>query len=217
MAPAEVNPMFFRDRAEAANLLAYKLAQYKGQNPLVLAIPRGAVPMAKIIADELNGELDVVLVAKIPAPINHEFAIGSVTENGLTYIADWAAESGATQEYIDEQVELLLKKMHARRNQYTALLTPINAKDRIVIIIDDGLATGATMIAALHSIRKMQPKLLVMAVPVASPSALEEAKKYADVVVFLLAPMHFRAVGQFYESFPQVSDEEVIEILQNRT
>lgn len=85
-----------------------------------------------------------------------------------------------------------------------------------MIIIDDGLATGATMIAALHSIRKMQPKLLVMAVPVASPSALDEVKKYADVVVCLLAPMYFRAVGLFYESFPQVSDEEVIEILQSK-
>lgn len=216
MAPVELNPMFFHDRADAASQLAHKLAQYKGQHPLVLAIPRGAVPMAKIIADKLEGELDVVLVAKISAPINHEFAIGSVTENGLTYIADWATESGATQEYINEQVELLLKKMRERRNQYTALLTPINAKDRIVIIIDDGLATGATMIAALHSIRKMQPKLLVMAVPVASLSALDEVKKYADVVVCLLAPMYFRAVGLFYESFPQVSDEEVIEILQSK-
>lgn len=216
MALAEVNPMFFHDRAEAANLLANKLAQYKGQHPLVLAIPRGAVPMAKIIADELEGELDVVLVAKIPAPMNPEVAIGAIAENGWAHIAEWAFESGATPEYIEEQIELLLKKIHDRRNQYSALHPPISCKDRIVIVVDDGLATGATMISALHSVREMEPKELVMAVPVSPPQALDDVKKHADVIVFLVKSTNFHAVGQFYERFPQVSDEEVIEILQTK-
>jgi len=215
MALAEVNSMFFHDRAEAASLMARKLTQYKGQHPLVLAIPRGAVPMAKIIADELEGELDVVLVAKIPAPINPEFAVGAIAENGSVHIAEWAFESGATPEYIEEQIELLLKKIHNRRKQYTALHPPISCKDRVVIVVDDGLATGATMISALQSVRQMEPRVLVMAVPVSPPKALEEVKKHADVIIFLVESANFRAVGQFYERFPQVTDEEVIEILQS--
>ncbi|HZV97431.1 MAG TPA: phosphoribosyltransferase family protein [Methylophilaceae bacterium] len=205
--------MFFNDRIDAAVLLAQKLARYKNKNPLILAIPRGAVPMAKVIADKLNGDLDVVLVSKLPAPMNPEFAIGAIAENGWTHIADWAADTGATPEYIEEQKKAQLEKMRQRRKQYTALLEPIDCRDRITIVVDDGLATGATMITALHSLRKMEPKELVVAVPVSSPTALAEVEKYADTVIFLLAPMFFRAVGQFYAEFPQVSDKEVMETL----
>jgi predicted phosphoribosyltransferase len=206
--------MHFHNRAEAAHLLAEKLAQYAGQHPLILAIPRGAVPMGKIIADTLDGDLDLVLAAKIPAPGNPEFAIGTVSENGWTQVANWASEVGATPEYIAGQRQMLMEKMHRRRLQYTALKTPVSCEGRIIIVVDDGLATGMTMIGALDALKKCSPQKLVVAVPVASLQALEDVGPHADDVVCLASPRHFQSVGQHYDDFSQVSDEEVANLLK---
>ncbi len=206
--------MQYRNRDEAARLLAERLANFKGRNPLILAIPRGAVPMAKLIADELDGEVDVVLVRKLGAPGNPEFAIGSVDETGWAYIADYAVSVGGGKEYIEAEKERQLETMRKRRAQYTPVRPPIDPAGRVVIVVDDGLATGATMISALHSLKAKNPKLLICAVPVSPPDTIQKVTEYADQVVCLQTPPNFYAVGQFYMEFTQVTDEEVIRILK---
>jgi predicted phosphoribosyltransferase len=205
----------FPDRESAARELAQQLAAWRGQRPLVLAIPRGAVPMGKIIADALDGELDVALVRKLGAPGNPEFAIGSVDETGHVYVADHARQLGISERYIEQEKTAQLATMRKRRAEYTPVRPPIDPRDRIVIVVDDGIATGSTMIAALRAVRARQPKRLIAAVGVAPPETLERLRREADEVVCLAAPVHFYAVGQFFADFPQVSDEEVIACLKS--
>jgi len=204
----------FRDRHDAATRLAERLDAYRGKNPLILAIPRGAVPMAKLIAEKLEGEFDVVLVRKLRAPHQPELAIGSVDESGWTFVADYAETYGANSAFIESEKQTQLQTMRQRRAQYTPVRAPIDPAGRIVIVIDDGLATGSTMISALHSLRARGPAELICAVPVSPPETLEKIKPMADQVICLEAPVFFQAVGQFYEHFAQVEDEEVIETLK---
>jgi predicted phosphoribosyltransferase len=192
--------MFF-NRDEAANMLAERLSAYKGKNPLILAIPRGAVPMAKIIAEALGGTYDVVLVRKLRAPLYPEFAIGSVDESGWTYIADYATSAGADSEYIEYEKQSQMEVIKKRRAQYTPIRPPIDPAGRIVIVIDDGL-------------HNRKPAKLICAVPVSPPDTLKKIAELADEVICLETPNDFQAVGQFYVHFPQVEDDEVIEILQ---
>lgn len=205
--------MIFQNRIDAGEKLAAALSEYRGKNPLILAIPRGAVPMGKVIADELGGELDLVLVHKIGAPGNPEFAIGSVDESGWVYLAEYASDVGASESYISREVASQLETIRRRRAQYTPVRPPIDPSGRIIIVIDDGLATGSTMIAALHALRAKNPAELICAVPVAPPDTVEKVRESADRVVCLSTPINFQAVAQFYADFPQVTDDEVIATL----
>jgi len=204
----------FNNRAEAAEKLAEKLGHYRGKHPLVLAIPRGAVPMAKIIAEKLGGSYDVVLVRKLRAPFNRELAIGSVDESGWVYLADYTKSVGASDEYIAAEKKIQMDTIRERREQYTPVRPPISPAGRIVIVVDDGLATGATMISALHGLQKQRVEKLICAVPVSPADTLRKVAKIADEVVCLDTPDDFQAVGQFYYDFPQVEDHEVMEILR---
>ena len=201
----------FSNRTDAAEKLAEKLMMYQGKNPIILAVPRGAVLMAKIIAKRLGGSYDLVLVRKLCAPMYKELAIGSVDESGWTYISDLAASVGDDSGYIASERQAQVDVIHQRRLQYTPLRPPIDTSGRIVV--DDGLATGATMIAALHGLRNRKPSKLICAVPVSPVETLYKIAEFADEVVCLETPAEFKSVGQFYEDFPQINDEEVIKIL----
>ena len=196
-------------------LLAQRLsAYYKNKNPLVLAIPRGAIGMAEIIADTLGGELDVVLVHKLGAPGEPELAIGAIDETGNVFLSGYSLD--IDRAYLEAERQAQLEVLRKRRARYTPSRGPIDPHDRIVIVVDDGIATGSTMTAALRAIRRSKPKKLVGAVAVASPSAARAMSREADAIVCLDVPAEFYAVGQFFEDFSQVSDEEVTAILQKR-
>lgn len=206
----------FTNRKQAAHRLVEHLEKYRGQRPLVLAIPRGAVPMGKIIADALDGELDVVLVHKLGAPGEPELAIGAVGESGHVFTGENAERLGVSQDYIDREAENQLQVLKQRRETYTPEREPVDPAGRTVIVVDDGVATGATMIAALRTIREAKPERLVAAVAVAPTASLQKLRKHADEVICLEVPEVFMAVGQAFMEFESVSDEDAIRILQSR-
>lgn len=208
-----INAQRFVSREQAAELLAQELIRYKGRHPLLLAIPRGAVPMGSLIARLLDGELDIVLTHKLCAPMDPEYAIGAIDESGWVYISPVAARAGISPSYLEREKERQLDSLKHRRIRFKSGKKPAAVKGRIAIVVDDGLATGATMIAALHAIRAREPARLICAIPVAPSDTLDRVSELADEVICLQVPDDFRSVGQFYQHFPQVEEDEVIRIL----
>ncbi len=208
----------FKDRLDAAQQLAHALAAYRGQHPLILAIPRGAVPMGQWIARQLGGELDVVLVRKLRAPYQDELAVGAIDESGASFIAPWAKDVGADTAYLHLEKARQMHTLRQRRALYTPVHTALPPRGRTVIVVDDGLATGATMTAALQAVRRQAPAKLVCAVPVASAEALQKVRALADDTICLSTPPDFQAVAQFYRHFPTIEDAQVVALLgQHKT
>jgi putative phosphoribosyl transferase len=206
--------MVFQNRLEAASLLLDKLSPYKNQNAVVAGIPRGAMPMARLIAEGLGGELTAVLVRKISAPDNEEFAIGSVGLSGNIQLSPWAG-SYADSAYLEEEIEREKAVLQERQRRYR-LRAPV-FKGRTVIIVDDGIATGATTLSAIKEVRSWGAHKIVLAVPISSKEAAEALRGEVDEFIALTVPEFMSSVGEFYRSFPQVSDREVGEILKGST
>lgn len=209
--------MQFTDRHQAGRLLAKQLSRLKDQHPVVLALPRGGVPVGYEIARALGAPLDLVLVRKIGAPDQPELAIGAVA-NGEhpelvtdPQLASWLA---VPPDYLEATKGRELQEIERRRKLYFGDHAAVEVRGRPAILVDDGIATGATMRAALRATRRRAPARLVLAVPVASSDTLERLRGEADEVVCLDTPVGFMAVGQFYRQFPQLQDAEVIELLE---
>jgi predicted phosphoribosyltransferase len=205
----------FRDREDAARQLAAKLKGRPLSDPLVLAIPRGGVVTGIVLARDLGADLDVVLSRKLRAPYQPELAIGAITEDGQVYL------NPSSEEFLDEVEGYLtaerrhqLEEIARRKKLFRAVQPRAEIADRSVIVTDDGIATGSTMIAALQAVKAQNPRELIVAVPVAAPDRLEDVRRWCDEVVCLHTPEFFWAVGQFYLDFAPVGDEQAVRLLR---
>jgi predicted phosphoribosyltransferase len=204
----------FRNRGDGGRQLGERMKGRELRDPLVLAIPRGGVATGLALARELGAELDVVLSRKLRAPFQPEYAIGAIAEDGHVTLNPDAGAAGASEEYLEEEKRHQLGEIARRKKLFRAARPAAPIEGRSVIVTDDGIATGSTMIAALQAVRAQKPHELIMAVPVAPPERLEHMRHLCDEVVCLLAPEDFYAVGQFYEEFNTVEDEEVVRMLR---
>jgi putative phosphoribosyl transferase len=206
----------FEDRADAGRQLAAALGTLKLTDPVVLALPRGGVPVALEVARALHAPLDLLLVRKIGAPWQSELAVGAVAEGESPVVVTDSrtlALSGDGLHYVQEQAKVELNEIERRRALYLHGRERVPLKGREVVLVDDGIATGTTVRAALKAIRRAGPARLVLAVPVGPPDTLEQLSREVDRLVCLHCPQFFRAVGQFYADFRQVDDDEVIQAL----
>ena len=198
-----------KDRKEAGMLLSQKLEKYQHTDTIILAVPRGGVPIGYEIAKNLNLPLDIILSKKIGHPFNKEFAIGAVSLDS-TIIDEYP---DIPKEYIEREIKNLRESMKDKYNLYRDYRKPDDIKGKTVIVVDDGIATGNTLLASLAMLRKRHPKKIIVAVPVVPFDTVKVFEQNTDEFVYLMAPKDFRGVGRFYESFDQVSDEEVVRML----
>ena len=210
----------FKNRIEAGKELAKRIKELNLKNPFVLALPRGGVPVGFEVAKELNAPLDILFVKKIPSPLNNEAAIGSVSESGLVFInkkaVDYLNSRGIVvdEEYIQQKAMEKIQEMAKKREKYQIEQIPIEGKD--IIIVDDGIATGASMYLAANTVVREYPNTITIAAPVApgDKEVEEMLKGVCNNLVILHTPPMFMSVGEWYEDFHQLSDEEVINYLK---
>jgi len=206
----------FANRVAAGDALAEALTYYRGADVLVLGLPRGGVPVAARVAEALGAELDVIVSRKLTSPISAELAIGAITADGERFLNEGLiSELAVSDVYLSAVTDLEQKEARLREAQFRGTRPVPMIAGRIVILVDDGLATGATMHAAVQSVRKQRPAHLIVAVPVGSREACEALAREADEVVCPWRPEPFGAIGQYYENFVQTSDEAVREILEH--
>ena len=207
----------FKNRSEAGRKLAPRLVEFKHETPVVLALPRGGVPVAYEVAVALDAPLDVNVVRKLGAPGQPELGIGAVVDGDhhLSVLnEDVMSVLTVSEEYLEREVAVQLQEIRRRQELYRGGHPPIDVVGRTVIVVDDGIATGGSVRAALRGLRRRSPRRLVLAVPVAPPETVESLQPEADVLICLSTPLFFHAVGQFYDDFRQTTDEEVIRLLE---
>ncbi|MBI2147218.1 phosphoribosyltransferase [Candidatus Woesearchaeota archaeon] len=205
----------FRNRTHAGQLLAKQLTKYKTKKGvLVLAIPRGGVAVAREIADELHAPLDVVIVRKIGAPGNEELAIGAASHDDVVLNKDVISYLGVSPSLLQQKIQEKQKEVKERYHLFRGKKKPYDVKNKIIVLVDDGVATGATISAAIIVLKNQKPKKIVVAIPVAPPDTVQRLQKEADEVICLETPLAFMAIGQFYGDFTQVEDDEVVRLLQ---
>ncbi|HXF81818.1 MAG TPA: phosphoribosyltransferase [bacterium] len=209
--------MTFRDRRDAGRRLAEALEGYRARQPYVLGIPRGGIVVAYEVAKALDAPLDVVIPRKLRAPYNPELAIGAVANDGTVYYdTPLVGALKVPEDYLQDEIAFQLAEIRRRQAAYRGDRPLPRLEGRAAIVVDDGIATGSTMIAALRAVRKLAPAAMVAAIPVAPPESYESLRAEADDVVCLMTPLTFYAVGQFYDDFNQVTDEEAVALLQRR-
>ena len=207
----------FRDRRDAGRQLAARLASFRGSDPVVLALPRGGVPVGAEIARTLDAALDIALVRKIGVPFQRELAVAAVLEGAEPVIVvdePIRVEAGVQQSYIDQQARIELAEIGRRRRAYLGDRAPLPIAGRTTIVVDDGIATGTTVRAAIKGLRQRDPARIVLAVPVGPPDTLARLRVEVDDLVCLAQPEVFGAIGLFYVDFHQLSDEEVVQALR---
>lgn len=207
--------ILFKDRKDAGQKLALKLTKYKNlSNTIVLGLPRGGVVIAAEISKSLKLPLDIIVIRKMGAPFNPELAIGAVDDEGHRILNDAVIEDlNIDSSYVENESATEKEKALSQMKQFRGNSPALHLKHKTVLLADDGLATGATMKAALFSAKKKGASKIVVAVPVAAIESLKKIEKEVDEIIYIEAPFHFGAVGSFYENFDQTSDEEVIELL----
>jgi predicted phosphoribosyltransferase len=209
--------MTFRDRREAGRRLAEALTGYRARRPYILAVPRGGIVVGYEVAVALDAPLDVVVPRKLRAPYNPELAVGAVAHDGSVYVdAPLVSSLRIPGDYLTEETATQLEEIRRRMALYRGDRTQPDLAGRAAIVVDDGIATGSTMIAALRAVRGMGPATVVAGIPVAPPEGAEALQAEADTVVCLYTPTLFYAVGQFYDDFTQTTDDEVIFLLRRR-
>jgi len=205
--------MVFKDRVDAAKRLAKKLEWLKKEDPVILAIPRGGVVTGDVISSELGVKLDIVVSRKIGAPHNPELAIGAVTHDGSYFPnVDITTMLNVPQKYVDSEISAQIKEIERRLMKFRGT-KEYHLEGRTVVLVDDGIATGATMFVAIQWVKKQNPKQLIVAIPVGPKETIDQMNKVVDKVVILQAPVYFNAVGEFYREFDQVDDYQVQEIM----
>jgi predicted phosphoribosyltransferase len=205
----------FENRQEAGKLLAKKLMHLKDKEPVILGLPRGGVVIAHEIAQALGAILDIVVARNLGAPDNPELAIGAVTENGLVQLNPNIIESlDISEGYIEEEKQRQLEEINRRVRVYRKVHQRVPLEKQTVVITDDGVATGATVKAAILGVRSENPHKLILAIPVGAKDILEELEKMVDELIYLKMPPIIGGVGQFYRDFSQIEDSEVVDILK---
>ncbi len=200
----------FYDRNEAGLALAQKLMHYKGSEAIVIGVPRGGVPVAFAVANELHLPLEIILVKKLGHPNNKEYAIGAVSLNDRLIVN----EEQVSDSYIESETRALRERLMEMNQKFNSNRKPMTWVNKTVILVDDGVATGSTLLATIRLLRKGQAHRIILAVPVAAKTALDKLASEVDECICLLIPDYFTGVGAFYEDFSQTSDEEVAELLQ---